>query len=284
MTTTVQPTASRAAGGAGPLGTGSRFTRVLGIVVLVMVAFQLALALWWSPPELLQGQAVRLFYLHVPMAITGGYLAVGLLAVGSIGYLWKRTPFWDLLAASAGELALLFTGLTLLTGSLWGRPVWGTYWEWDPRLTLTAVLFLLLVGYRAMRNAITDPDVRARRSAVIGLLAAADVPLVRLSVDWWRGLHQTTTLNPLDPELDGLMLFTFFFSMVTFAALFLWLLVHRFRLAWLDEQVAAHGLQDAIAERRREAAPAPAAPSAPGEAPAPRVADPAVADAAGGAS
>jgi len=185
------------------IGTGSRFTRVLGVVALLMLAVQLALALWISPPEVLQGQAVRLFYLHVPLAIAGGYLGVGLLAVGSIGYLWKRTIFWDLLAASAGELALVFTGLTLLTGSLWGRPVWGTYWEWDPRLTLTAVLFVLLIGYRAMRSATLDPQQRARRSAVIGLLAAADVPLIRLSVDWWRGLHQDVVhLLLLDGDLQ----------------------------------------------------------------------------------
>ncbi|MFN0030307.1 MAG: cytochrome c biogenesis protein CcsA, partial [Acidimicrobiales bacterium] len=201
--------------------TGSRFTLVLGLVAVAMIALQLALALLWSPPDQVQGEAVRLFYLHVPLAITGGYLGVGLLAVGSIGYLWKRSPAWDLLASSAAELALLFVALTLVTGSLWGRPTWGTYWEWDPRLTLTAVLFLLLVGYRALRNATTDPGMRARRSAVIGLLAAADVPLIRMSVDWWRGLHQTATLNPLDPKLDGLMLFTFFFSMVTFAVIFL---------------------------------------------------------------
>lgn len=233
--------------------TGSRFTRVLGLVALAMIATQLLLALVLSPAEQVQGEAVRLFYLHVPLAISGGYLGVGLLAVGSIGYLWKRSPAWDLLAASAAELSLLFVALTLVTGSLWGRPTWGTYWEWDPRLTLTAVLFLLLLGYRAARSATPDPGVRARRSAVIGLLAAADVPLIRMSVDWWRGLHQGTTLNPLDPKLDGLMLFTFFFSMVTFAVIFLWLLVHRFRLAWLDEQAEARSLHEAILERRAEA-------------------------------
>ena len=208
--TTTAPTAQDPGRRAARTGTGSRFTRVFGVLTLAMMAVQLLLALYASPPEVTQGQAVRLFYLHVPLAIAGGYLGVGLLAVGSVGYLWKRTMFWDVLAAAAAELALLFTGLTLLTGSLWGRPVWGTYWEWDPRLTLTAVLFVLLIGYWAMRSATVDPQVRGRRSAVIGLLAAADVPLIRLSVDWWRGLHQTTTLNPLDPSLDGLMLFTFF--------------------------------------------------------------------------
>ncbi len=237
--------------------TSSRFTRVLGVIALLMGASALLLALVISPPEVTQGDAVRLFYLHVPLAVAGGYLGVGLLAVGSIGYLWKRTTFWDLLAASAAELALIFTALTLLTGSLWGRPVWGTYWEWDPRLTLTAVLFVLLIGYRAMRTASVDPQLRARRSAVIGLLAAADVPLIRMSVDWWRGLHQTATLNPLNPSLDGMMLFTFFWSMVSFAVLFLWLLVHRFRVAWLEEQLADRALDEAIAQRRAEAPQTP---------------------------
>lgn len=256
MTTTVHAAragrGTRSVEGDGPRATGSRFTRVLGVATLAMLVMQLALALLISPPELTQGDAVRLFYLHVPLAIAGGYIGVGLLAVGSVGYLWKRTPFWDLLAASAGEISLLFTALTLINGALWGRPVWGTYWEWDPRLTLTAVLVLLLVGYRAMRSATVDPHQRARRAAVIGLLAAADVPLIRMSVDWWRGLHQTTTLNPLDPSLDGMMLFTFFFSMVTACLVFTWLLVHRFRLAWLDEQVAGRELELAIAERRAE--------------------------------
>lgn len=254
MTTTLPPgRTGTGSAAAAPTSTGSRATRVLGLVCLAMLAVQLLLALVLSPPEVRQGDVVRLFYLHVPMAIAGGYLGVGALAVGSIGYLWKRSIAWDLFAAAAGELALLFTGLTLLTGALWGRPIWGTYWEWDPRLTLTAVLFLLLVGYVAMRSSTIDRHQRARRAAVIGLLAAVDVPLIRMSVDWWRGLHQTSTLNPLSPTMDGLMLFTFFFSMVTFALVFLWLLIHRFRLAWLEDQVSERALDAAIAERRAEA-------------------------------
>ncbi len=235
-----------------PTSTGSRGTRVLGVIALALCGLLALLGLVLSPPDVAMGDVVRIFYVHVPSALAS-YLGVGILGVGSVAYLWKRSQFWDLLASSAAEIALVFTALALITGSLWGRPTWGTYWEWDPRLTSTAVLFLLLVGYVAVRGAGGDPHTRSRRSAVVGILAAVDIPIVRYSVDWWRSLHQPATLARLDPTIDGLMLFTAFLGIVTFAVVFLWLLIHRFRIAWLEEQVAAGDLREAIVERRAEA-------------------------------
>lgn len=235
-------------------GTGSRATRALGLVTLALFTLLTVLGLVLSPPDAAMGEAVRLFYVHVPAAIAS-YAGIAVLGVSSVMYLWKRSVTWDLLAAAGAEIALVFTALTLVTGSLWGRPTWGTYWEWDPRLTATAVLFLLLLGHVAVRAAGGDVHTRARRSAVVGLLATVDVPIVRYSVDWWRSLHQPATLSKLDPTIDGLMLFTAFVGIVAFMAAFVWLLVHRFRLAWLDEQAEELALVGAIAERRAEGGP-----------------------------
>jgi heme exporter protein C len=236
-----------------PVGTGSRATRVLGILALVGVAALLFLGLVASPADKVQGDSVRLFYLHVPVAIVA-FLAFAVTALGSVLYLWKRSQFWDLTAGASAEIGVVFTALTLVTGSLWGRPTWGVYWVWDARLTTTAILLLLFLGYLAVRRLPADPDVRAKRAAIAGLIAFVDVPIVHFSVEWWRTLHQGPTISRLDPQIDGLMLFAFFVGMVVMLVVYLWLLIHRFRVEYLIEQVEQHGLEAAIAERRAEAA------------------------------
>jgi heme exporter protein C len=236
-----------------PSHTGSRFTRVFGILVAIGLGLLALLALVLSPADALMGDSVRLMYVHVPSAITT-YSAVVVATVGSVIYLRRRSVFWDLVAASAVEIGVLFCGLTLATGMLWGRPTWDTYWVWDARLTSTALLFLLLLGYIAVRQVPADPHTRSKRSAVVALLAAVDVPIVHYSVDWWRSLHQPASLSRLDPTLDGLMLFTLVFGIVVFNMLFVWLLVHRFRVEWLSERVASVGLDLALDERRAERA------------------------------
>ncbi|MDY7099618.1 MAG: cytochrome c biogenesis protein CcsA [Actinomycetota bacterium] len=249
MTTAAEPSAPV------PVHTGSRFTRVFGILTAIGLALLALLGLVLSPADQLMGDSVRLMYVHVPSAITT-YTGVAIATVGSIMYLRKRSEFWDLVAASAVEIGLVFCGLTLVTGMLWGRPTWGVYWVWDARLTSTALLFLLLLGYLAVRQVPADPHTRSKRSAVVALLAAVDVPIVHYSVDWWRSLHQPASLSRLDPTLDGLMLFTLVFGIVVFNMLFVWLLVHRFRVEWLAERVASVGLDRALDERRAEQAAA----------------------------
>ena len=118
----------------------------------------------------------------------------------------KRTPGWDALGETGAEVALMFSFVTLLTGSLWGRPTWGTYWVWDARLTSTAVLTALLVGYLALRRLDVDPDARSTRAAVLGLLLVPNVIIVNRSVEWWRSIHQDSTLVKLDPTIEGDML------------------------------------------------------------------------------
>jgi heme exporter protein C len=234
-----------------PEHTGSRSTRILGALTLGGMAAVLLMGLVVTPPDAIQGDAARLIYLHVPVAIAMN-LGFGLTALASAMWLWKKSRWWDTLAASAAEVGVVFTGLTLLTGMIWGRPTWGVYWTWDARLTTFSLLFLMYLGYLVVRRLPADIETRNRRSAYVALLAFIDVPIVYFSVSWWRSLHQTATLS-LNTTISGSMLFTLFLSMVTFVGCFSWLLLHRFRVAWLEDEVESTGLEVAISERRAEA-------------------------------
>ena len=152
-----------------------------------------------TPPDEVQGNLARLLYIHPAVATVALYWVGIVAAGGSLLYLWPRTRslFWDRLAAASVEVGAVFSALTLVTGSLWGRPVWGVWWTWDARLTSTALLLLLEIGYLALRRVPADPGVRARRCAVAALLVAIDIPIVHFSVDWWNTLHQGGTI--LDP-------------------------------------------------------------------------------------
>jgi heme exporter protein C len=235
--------------------TSSRATKVLGALTIVGLAVMIPLVFWWSPADSDQKDLVRILYVHVPVAWLA-YMAFTITAVGSAMYLWKRSVWWDLVAASAAEIGVLFCALALFTGSIWGRPTWGTYWEWtDVRIVTTLVLLLMYVGYLALRRIEGDPHQRSQRAAIVGLVAVLNIPIVRFSVDWWanRTLHQKATVKVGDTDLDGLMLFTRMFSVLVSTVLFAWMLVHRFRIAWLEEQVESSGLDTALADRRAEA-------------------------------
>lgn len=233
--------------------TGSRGSRILGVATIVSMAILLLYAFGITSPDAQLGESIRIMYVHVP-TISLTYLLMVLNAVCGVWYLRTHSEFADLLAHSAGELAVLFLGFSIVSGALWGRITWGAYWVWDARLTTTALLFLLYVGYIAVRSVPAEPRVRGTRSAVVGIAAALLIPIVHKSVDWWSSLHQQRTLfGTLDPEISGTQLFTLLFSFVAFGFLAAWLLMHRFRVAWLTERVAEHDLESAIAERRSEA-------------------------------
>lgn len=236
--------------------TGTRFTFWLGWVTLLGVGMLLLLALFVSPADVNQGDAVRIMYAHVPGAWLA-YLAFVVTAVSSAAYLWKRTRSltWDRIAGASAEVGVLFMGISLVTGSLWGRLTWGTFWTWDARLTTTAFLFVTYVGYLAVRNLGGTHHQRARRSAVLALLAVLEIPLVHFSVELWNSLHQEASVltRNSDVEMDGLMLFTLFFGVVVFTAMYLWLVLHRQRSLALADLVEDTGLDRAIAQRRSEA-------------------------------
>ena len=233
-------------------------TRVLGLAAAITLVFTAWMALVVTPADIVQADAVRLLYLHVPTAWVAMYLSFGVTSIASALYLWRRTRsrFWDLTAGASAEIGVVFLGLTLVIGSIWGRATWGVWWTWDARLTTTAVLFVLYVGYLAVRRAPADPEVRSRRAAIVALAAFLDVPVVHLSVEWWRTLHQKASLlrPDLSPQIHGSMLGALLLGLLAFTLLYAWLLVRRFRLAWLEEQAEDRALETAIAERHAEAA------------------------------
>jgi len=241
-----------AAGRATPGHTGSPASRVLGALALGSVALLVMYGLVWSPPDAEMADSVRLMYIHVPAA---SFLYTGCFITTAASAMWlrRRTPGWDTLAGASAEISLLFAAITLGTGSLWGRPTWGTYWTWDARLTSTALLTALLVGYLALRRLDVDPAARSTRAAVLGLLLVPNVIIVNRSVEWWRSLHQRSTLVRLDPTIEGQMLVALMVGFLAVGLVFTWLLVHRFRVAWLEYQSDRLDLDLALAERRAEA-------------------------------
>lgn len=253
--TTVEPTGSTPTG-RGVTSTASRATLVVGVLTLVAMGALLLFGLVLSPDDVVQEESVRLMYVHVPGAIVG-FLAFFVTALGSGVYLWKRSEVWDLIAGASAEVGVVFLSLSLVAGALWGKETWGTYWVWDARGTTSALLIVLFLGYLAVRRIPAAPEVRSKRAAVAGLVAFVDVPIVHFSVEWWRTVHQGPTISRLDPQIDGLMLFSLFVGCVAFLLAYWWLMLHRFRVAWLQERVDRRSLDDALVERRAEAGSAP---------------------------
>jgi heme exporter protein C len=238
-----------------PAHTGSTATRVLGLVALAAIALWAYLGLVGTPPDEVQGDAVRLLYVHVPV-VTAAYLSCFLATFAGALWLWKRSPAWDVLGAAAVEVAAVFTAATLVTGAIWGGAAWGRFWVWDARITSTALLFLVQLGYLALRRVPAGPGAKARRSAVLALLLTPNIFIINQSVTWWRSVHQTATVfqASFETKIHDSMLFAFFWSIPTAALVLSWLLVHRFRVGWLEEQVERQDLEQAIVERRDEAA------------------------------
>ncbi|HEY8546896.1 MAG TPA: cytochrome c biogenesis protein CcsA [Acidimicrobiales bacterium] len=254
---------------AAPLHTGSRATRALGLAALAATVLWALYGLVWSPPDVEMGDLVRLLYVHVPVAVLM-YTGAGLTTFASVMWLRGRTPGWDSLAVASAELGVVFGALTLLTGSIWGKPTWNTWWTWDARLTSTALLEVLLIGYLAVRKVDPSPAGGSVRASVLGLLLFPNVIIVHYSVDWWRSLHQPATVTRLDPTIEGDMLVALMVGLLAGGLTFGWLLLHRFRVAWLEQQVERHDLAAAVADRRAEgdggtgtASPTPATPTEP---------------------
>jgi heme exporter protein C len=231
--------------------------RVVGALGLVALLGATVLGLWVAPADGFQGDAQRLMYVHVPAAWLA-YLAFGITALSSALWLWPRTRAsrWDRLAGASAELGVLFCGLCLATGMLWGRPIWGAFWAWDARLVTTSVLFFLYLGYLSLRRVPADPTVRARRCAIAALVAFIDVPIVHRSVVWWRTLHQDGTVfnDDLEVKLDGTMAWTLLLAVVAWTLVYGYLLVRRYDLATVEERLEERSLDAAIAARREEGA------------------------------
>ena len=235
--------------------TGTRATRVLGAVTLAGIAWLLLFGLIFTPADKAQGESVRILYIHAPAAWLA-YLAFVVTALASAVYLFskKKSLGWDRLAGASAEIGVLFMGITIVAGMLWGRLTWGVFWRWDARLTTTAFMFVTYIGYLAVRRLGGSHEQRAKRSAVLALLAVLEIPLVHFSVVIWRSLHQeASVLRPNgDIKMDGLMLFTMFVGIIAFTLMYAWLVMHRTRTLTVEDTLEDEGLDYALAERRRE--------------------------------
>ena len=210
---------------------------LLGLSAALMLA-ALAMIFFYAPTDAVLGVSQRIFYVHVPLALVG-FLAFGVVAVCSIGYLWKGSERMDNTAYAAAEIGVLYTSLMLITGMLWAKPAWGVWWSWSPQLTTSLILWFLYAAYLMLRAYAPPGETAARYAAVLGIIGFIDVPIVYMAARWWRDLHPDKVLGPLAEEsaLEPAMQLTWLVSILAFTALFAWLMVERTELRRQEIQV-----------------------------------------------
>jgi heme exporter protein C len=213
--------------------------RALGWLSAMALALGLVMAFGVAPRETTQGNVQRIMYVHPPLAWVA-YLAFGVVAVASIAYLARRRPVADRVAHASAEVGVVFTGLAIATGSIWGKPTWGTWWTWDARLTSVAILFVMYLGYLLLRGTIEDGERAARYCAVLGIVAALDMPLVHFSVYWWRTLHQPPSLmKPGGFTGSAAILWPLLVNLAAFTVLYVYLVAKRARLLRVETEALA---------------------------------------------
>ena len=212
---------------------------VIGIAAFAAMLIALYLAIVESPSERVQGIHQKIFYIHVPSALIA-YISIAVVAVGSSMYLWKRTPKWDRLAYASAEIGVILTTLTLVTGSLWGRPVWGAWWSWsDARLVTTLVMWLVYVAYLMLRSLGDRGPGTSRAAAVIGILGFVNVPITYFSVYLWTYLHPLPTLQSSTDRPESAILVPFLAGMAAFMLLYVYLMAMKMRLEEAQDDLDA---------------------------------------------
>lgn len=214
--------------------------QVLPVLALVGILVALYMVFMYAPTDRDQGVVQRIFYFHVPSAFMT-FAAVGVMALGSAMFLWRGGMAWDRLAHAGAEVGVVFCTIVLTTGPIWARPIWGTWWTWDARLTTTLVLWLIYVGYLMLRSFAPSAEQGARYAAILGIVAAIDVPIINRSVYWWRTIHPAVLVNKGGGSglMDPRMRLTFLVCVLAFAALFAWLLWLRYQSGRLRDSVDA---------------------------------------------
>ena len=208
---------------------------ILGLAALAGMLVAIYAAFVYAPREAMMGDVQRIFYFHVPSAYIA-FLAFGVVFVAGVQYLRTRDPKWDALAHSSAEIGVVFCTIALITGSIWAKPIWGAWWTWDPRLTTTLVLWLIYVSYLMLRRAIEEPERRARFAAVVGIVGFVDVPLVFMSIRWWRTIHPVVfRVDSID--VDGQMLVALVVALAAFTLVYAYLLRLRVGLEQLEMRV-----------------------------------------------
>ncbi len=218
--------------------TVQRFQGWFGGGAALCLAVGLYLGLIGSPPDYYQGEVVRIMYIHVPLAHTSllGYTA---LATGSLWYLWKRDPIVDNMCQAVAALSATFTALALLTGMIWGKPTWDTWWTWDARLTSFTVLLLILLGYLMLRSFVDEPEKEARYGAILAIIGFVDLPIIHFSVEWWRTLHQPQSISMRGVSISSGLLTPLLFMSVGMSLLFSYMVMVRTQLLYLDRLLHA---------------------------------------------
>ena len=211
----------------------------MGLVTIALFAVGIILALVVSPPDVNQGDLIRIMYAHVSAAWVC-FLAVVVAAVFAMLYLWRGRPIDDIRAAAHAELALLFAGLTIVGGMTYSKPTLNTFWTWDAKLTLTALLFVLLVGYFVVRGLIDDRERRGRVSAVVAIVVLASLPFNWMAAEWFRTLHPAKSLDPGGSTMEPVFLWILLFNAVVAGLVYLWLAFERTRLGRLEAGLEAH--------------------------------------------
>ncbi len=214
----------------------TRFLRIAAVVqpwmawaTVVLAVAGLYLGLFVSPGDYQQGESVRMMYVHVPAAWMAQFCYAGMAIAAAVGMIWKH-PLADVAAKATAPVGACFTFLALFTGSLWGKPMWGTYWVWDARLTSMLVLLFLYLGYIALVNAFDDPARGTKASSVLVLVGAVNVPIIKFSVDWWSTLHQPASVIKMDgPSIDGSMLWPLLLMALAYKTYYVWVLLVRIR-------------------------------------------------------
>ena len=208
---------------------------VLGVAALLSLLVGLYAAFVYAPTEATMGDVQRIFYFHVASA-GAAFLAFFVVFVASLGYLAKRRRGWDNLGAASAEIGVVFCIIVLITGPLWAKPAWGTWWTWDPRLTTTLVLWLIYVAYLMLRATMEDPAKRALVCAVFGIVGFVDVPIVFMSIRWWRTIHPVIVEGG-ELNLTAEMITALVIAIFAFAILYAYLLVERLRLQRSEDEV-----------------------------------------------
>ena len=206
-----------------------RLLHWLAAATLALSALGLYLALFASPPDYQQGETVRIMYVHVPAAWMALFCYTSMAIASAVGLIWRH-PVAELAAKATAPIGAAFTFLALVTGALWGKPMWGTWWVWDARLTSVLVLFFLYLGYIALSEAFDDPSRGTRAASILALVGFVNVPIIKFSVDWWNTLHQPASVARLNgPTIDASMLVPLLVMAVAFTTYYLWLLLIRMR-------------------------------------------------------
>lgn len=213
----------------------ARSTAILGLASAAAVLFALALAFLYAPTEQVMGDVQRIFYFHVASA-WNAFLAFAVVFVASIGFLRSGTRRWDNIAYSSAEIGVVFTTITLITGPIWARPIWNTWWTWDPRLTTTLILWFIYIAYLVIRSSAESSQQQARLAAVFGIIGFVDVPIVFMSTRWWRSIHPTL-IQADKMNMDTSMLLTMIVAVVAFTILYAFLLNYRLRLEALGQRL-----------------------------------------------